>query len=482
MAIIRYFLDKHSHLAHEDYQIRNALFLAAENEQLEVFMYLIRELHSPKYLKIRTNSGQTILHAACRKGHLDTVIELTREFNCNPSCRDAKGDTPLHLASKHGHLEVVRFLTDDMQCNPLCRNRNDITPLHTAAFHGHVAVLEFFIRNKQCNPTFPGWNGRTALHYASQEGHSDVVRFLTIQVGVRALLPDKNGLTPLHLASEQGHLEIVKFLTNEMHCDPLCQALSSQATPFHLAALGGHVNIVQFFVEEKNCDKMCQDYYGRTPLHCASKAGKPDVVKYLTNQAKADPLAKDNTLYSSKSYTIQSPFSWTQDWLAKSSLDLACEMDHRDTAFFFASKGAKSRSHKMKRWNPLSPRMKICTIGYQCTGKTTLVKALQKESQNSRINPPPPPTTGIVPTDFSPEFGNITFYDFAGEKEYYAGHEAILGDLSHPLYLVVLDLRDSPDKIGDALHFWEFLIYNAFPVTASETESLQTCALFLHTL
>jgi len=457
---VKYLLNRHFHLPHTEYQIRNALFLAAKNEQLEVFIYLIRELHCPQYLKIRIDSGQTILHAACRKGHLDTVKELTRDFNCDPSCCDENGDTPLHLASAHGHLQVVKFLTDNMQCSPLCRNYNNTAPLHAAAFHGHVDVLLFFIGDKGCSPTWPGWNGRTPLHYASQEGHGDVVRFLTTHIGVEPSLSDENGVTPLHLASAQGHMEIVRFLTNEMDCNPLCQTVSSQETPFHWAAQRGHVNIVQFFVEEKHCDQMCQDYYGRTPLHYASKTGKLDVVKYLTIQAKADPLAKDSTLYSSENLVVRSPVSWTQDWFAKSPLDVACDMDDRDTVFFFASKGAKSSNRKLKRWNPLYPRMKICAIGYHGTGKTTLVAALQNESRSAPINITEP-TTGIVPTDFSPEFGNITFYDFAGDKEYYASHEAILGDLSHPLYLVVLNLEDNPDEIRNALHFWEFLIYNA---------------------
>lgn len=467
LNVVQYLLNRGSDLAQADKQGKNALFLAAENGKLDVLMCLAHEKNcNPETLKesIRCNSGQTLLHVACHGGSVRTVEFLTQTLHCSLSTRDESGNTPLHLASEEGHLEVVKYLTIEKHCNPRCRNREGNMPLHLAAYNGCLDVLRFFIRDQNCSAMSAGWNGRTPLHYASQQGQNEVVRFLANDVGVKPSICDKSGVTPLHLASGQGHLEVVRFLTDEMKCDPLCKTNAGD-TPLHWAAKNDCSDIVQYFITEKGCDSMCKGAINRTPLHHASKDGKIDVVKYLVEMERVDLLAKDNTLLTVTSeLVLPNPFPLhirkhlPLCFQGNTPLDLACQMDQRDTVFFLASKGATSSSSKLKDWDPLHPNVKICAVGNPGSGKTTLLTAFQNLDQSNVA----PNTTGIIPTKFnSSELGEIKLYDFAGENEYYATHETLLGDSSQPLYLVLLNLKDSSQQIRDALHFWEFLISNA---------------------
>ena len=109
---------------------------------------------------------------------------------------------------------------------------------------------------------------------------------------------------------------------------------------------------------------------------------------------------------------------------------------------------------------PSPPPVKIFIVGNPSVG--SLTKSLQTETSTlkaalSFITGPrlvpnvEQKTAGIIPSQFtSRSFGQVTFFDFAGQQEYYASHAALLKasiSSTTPVFIIVADLRDSIEEI-----------------------------------
>ncbi len=67
-----------------------------------------------------------------------------------------------------------------------------------------------------------------------------------------------------------------------------------------------------------------------------------------------------------------------------------------------------------------------------------------------------------MPTTIDNEiFGRANIFDFAGHEEYYASHEMILCQSSHPLVLLVLNLSLQLDDVEKQLQYWLAILSNA---------------------
>ena len=73
-------------------------------------------------------------------------------------------------------------------------------------------------------------------------------------------------------------------------------------------------------------------------------------------------------------------------------------------------------------------------------------------------------TAGVIPTDFmSKKYGSVTMYDFAGQPEYYASHDAVLHatvTTNSPIVLILFNLLKSDRVIKDQIHYWIAFIAN----------------------
>ena len=79
---------------------------------------------------IRGYSGRTLVHHACRKGHLHVVNMLVKE--CGSYLLflvDNDGNTVLHLASVFGHMHLVEHLLLHYKPPAFVRNRNGNSPM-----------------------------------------------------------------------------------------------------------------------------------------------------------------------------------------------------------------------------------------------------------------------------------------------------------------------------------------------------------------
>ena len=117
--------------------------------------------------------------------------------------------------------------------------------------------------------------------------------------------------------------------------------------------------------------------------------------------------------------------------------------------------------------------IKMFVLGNPGAGKSTFVKALSTQGQGfsrilkhqfTKVRDVDEKTAGIIPHDIhSKALGRLTLYDFAGHREYYAGHDALLHNTmtnSPSIVTLVVDMRDEEGKIRETLQYWFQFINN----------------------
>ena len=80
------------------------------------------------------------MEEACRRGDLDTVIELVQQKPNLVTRADSIGITPLHRAVAGNHLQLVRFLLAHGASVNAADKYLD-SPLKKSAYGGHVDVI-----------------------------------------------------------------------------------------------------------------------------------------------------------------------------------------------------------------------------------------------------------------------------------------------------------------------------------------------------
>ena len=312
----------------------------------------------------------------------------------------------LHLAAYWGWRNIVIVLVSVYKCAANCKDKKGHIPLHYAALNGHLEVVKYFIVELHCDPM------------------------------------DKNnsyGRTPLHFACYHGNLNIAQYLIREEHCNPSCEN-NGGYTPLHYACRDGYLNIAQYLIREEHCNPSCENNNGDTPLYYACLLDHAHIVQYLLSTGRVNPLTKNKygstaLSWASRKYDIIKLFEPFEE----------CR-----TAF------------------PVHTFTKLILTGDSGAGKTTiteLIVCLASSTAVECVADVQRYTAGIVPHHIqSEQLGNFVVYDFAGQQEYYSSHDAVLEQVmrkSAAMFLCVVDMSESEEKICESLHYWLSFIDNA---------------------
>ena len=134
------------------------------------------------------------------------------------------------------------------------------------------------------------------------------------------------------------------------------------------------------------------------------------------------------------------------------------------------------------RHNPTDTAINMFVLGNVGAGKSTIVKAISIEAQGfssrlkhriSKVKHVDQKTAGIIPYELqSKALGLLSLYDFAGHKEYYAGHDALLANTmtnSPSVIALLVDMRDEEEKIRETVQYWFQFINNHSHASSSKT-------------
>ena len=436
-----------------------------EAEVLKIVKYLVKERHCD--LTIWNNEKELPLHIACQNCSLD-VVKFVSE--CNVELQTATGDTPLHLACKRGIPDLVEYLIKVKRCNPKAHNNDGELPLHIACKeHSKLEMVKLLCDCDVNTQTIQ--SGDTPLHYACMHEYCaevvkylvEVVKYLVEEKFANLSIQNNNGQLPLHIAcsSRNISLKLVELLSN-CDADFNCRTLTED-TPLHEACKVGNyyfvdrAKVVQFLLEKKHCDPNCQNNTGMTPLHYACKQNARETILYLLSTGKVRPSV------TAKNADGQTPIMLTDD------VEIIRELlKHGADPHPLYQRYEKFFKEYSSETPPPTP-FNVLVLGNASTGKTTLIESLKEEGRLVvQDTNPDAHTAGIIPNRFeSKEYGLVTFYDFAGQHEYYAGHEAVIRTIvrsTPPAIVLLVNISESEENIKQKVLYWLSFINNQFPL------------------
>ena len=185
------------------------------------------------------------------------------------------------------------------------------------------------------------------------------------------------------------------------------------------------------------------------------------IVEYLLTDCHLNSNAKN--------HQQKSPLS-----LAKSKEVMKLLLQHGAHAKDVYTEHRKTLDNIFSK-DPLKSPVKMFVIGHGGEGKSTLIEAMEHEPTfwtvlvNVFIRPKEVEgvdqrTAGIIPRVFKSRFyGDILFYDFAGQEAYYSSHAAVIRssvDSCPPVFILVIGLHRDHNTITHSVSYWLGIITN----------------------
>ena len=437
--------------------------------------------------------NRTLLHhLCCEDGNFDLIVELL-QAGADPNAQDGNGYTPLMLALRYINdtdASRIFFAFCDFHHEISdCVNHSSL--LHIATEYNKAECVELLIA-KGADLLARNSNGKNPLHIACMKGYDNLVVYLLTDKSIE--VKDITGSMPLHYACKYGHMECVRKIISMMENDqlkalfqmtdlegitPLNGTNSQRRTILHHTCAAHDLSLVQDLLRYGACPN-AQDNAGLTPLMTAltvNQSGLSEILLQITNKMVSsnsvswDPHIKDRRGWTVLHYAAGHENVRIAYILLVAGCDTSVEDDNGQTFSNLMSR--KSLQLLSKQLLRIDRRQIVCVIGYPKSGKTTLIAAfkqvprstLQKVStffQNDRITLTDSRTAGIDTSTFSDvKLGNIVFFDFAGQSEYYASHLAFLESALAPkgaaiTFIMVVDLRlDEEEKFRQCME-WLF--------------------------
>ncbi|GER37202.1 ankyrin repeat family protein [Striga asiatica] len=204
--------DPSSLMALENEAKATALYIAAENNFLGIFMYLL-DFCDLDIVLMRAKSDMDAFQVAASKGHLDIVKELLNKWPQLCRVCNSSKTSPLYSAASQNHLQVVNAILDVDASTARIVRKNGKTALHTTARYGQLEMVKTLIGRDPGIITIKDKKGQTALHMAVKGQDSRVVEEL-LEAADHTILNerDKKGNTALHIATRKSRSQIVALL------------------------------------------------------------------------------------------------------------------------------------------------------------------------------------------------------------------------------------------------------------------------------
>ena len=449
----------------EDYEGNLPLHIVCQNERIcKSAINILSKNLSDHHMMHQNKKGNTALHELFGCEHTNYNIEHFQSLllifvrrNMFPTDRiDNQVLEYIHLAFRHQRLYIIKCLLE------MYTSRFQEIPqsvLYEACLNCNGGVLKYVLNTFEhtfdVNQT--NKNGDLPLHLATRMKVCAESTILLISKTENINCKNLQSSTPLHelysrdessSSSYSKSTVLAAFLVSEV-ID--LNAMSADGfTPLHCICLAGEFEDLCMVIEKKEIDPNIPDKEGMTLLHHVCRANNLKAVRLILSCEKTDPSIEDSL--------GRAPISITTD---SDIVRLLTEYGANPKPLYVMHKAFFERFSSEK---PPPTPVKLLVIGHPSVGKTTLIQSLQNELLDEVISQNFDHTAGIVTTNFCSQlYGDVTFYDFAGQAEYYASHDAIIHSTIKnvpPIVLILVNLIQSTPEILDQTYYWINFISN----------------------
>ena len=416
------------------------LLYAAGEGRFDVVKYLIN--HGADISKTN-HRKQTALHCASEYGHLK-VVELLLSKGVGIDVEDKDGHTPLLLAAKTGRSDIsLRLINHGADLNKT--NVHKRTALHYASEYGHLKVVKLLL-DKGAGIDVEGEDRHSPLMLAATNHHFDIVYHLvTAGTSVKGLADNDNrnlGKEVLSYGFRNNHIAAAKVLiTNNVGIERELD-IKPPRTALMWCAENGHDSLVRLLILQ-GVDADYQNANGDTALRCAAR------------------------------------FNHIQCGILLVEAGASVRLKNKASATFLAVASRKFKDAVMQTLS-FNTQKTVCVIGNAYSGKSTLIASLQNKNANFwkkpyhrlfRVKNITTRTTGIEPVSLnSKRYGDVVFFDFAGQHECHGPHEMFLESIlsksrSTLTIIVVVKVTEKESAIFQQLDQWLHIASKMSPST-----------------
>ncbi|XP_046551542.1 ankyrin-3-like [Haliotis rubra] len=264
----------------------NILHFACRGGHVEMVKYVLLQYNVD--INSKTNSGRTPLMVTVYTGHKDVFAFLVSK-EANVSQVDDYGNTILHFACKGGHVNMVKYVLLQRSVNS--RTNAGTTPMMIAVYYGHRDVATYLV-SKGANVSEVDDYGNNILHWACKGGYIGLVKYVIINLSIDVNSRGQYGTTSLMKAARHGHRDVFDVLlsmgANVSHVDDEGNNI------LHHASVRGHAKMVQHILSQNLVDINSRGKYGRTPLMRAAYHGHKKVFDLLVKKGGEIALVDGN--------------------------------------------------------------------------------------------------------------------------------------------------------------------------------------------
>ncbi len=300
---------------------------------------LVKYLLAKKHYSITINedTGDTLLHYACRESNIKQLKFLIQDCNCDPHVTNYNGDTLLHtycstLSSRKANMDMLFFICEKCTNDPLMRNRDYITPLDfiimlkgehmltfshlikackfnnndrihtisTAYNYWNHLIIKHLVVDNGCGFITNIENDNTLLHQACQDSHFDRLRFLIEECAGDPHIINTDGNTLLHAVCKSSSIDIniINYLCVKYRCIPLVLNTHDRSSLEYVIMNKEHTNgilpVVQCLIEQHGCDLLFKNH-GIRIMALVYKHWNDDLIKYLILKKNFTTIIDDRT-------------------------------------------------------------------------------------------------------------------------------------------------------------------------------------------
>ena len=414
---------------------------------------------------LSTEEQELLLHHACRE-HDVFVIRTLLQNGCSISILSREEQEQLlhHACREHDVFVIHTLLKNGCSISILSREEQEQL-LHHACREHDVFVIRTLLKNGCSISILSREEQEQLFHYACRVGDVFVIRTLLKNGCSISILSRAEQEQLFHHACHEGDVFVGRTLLKN-GCSISILSREEQEQLLLHACCEGDVFVLEAFLAN-SCNINCA-VNGSTPLMAATQNGCEEVVKKLI-LADAN-LGMQDAESCNTAFHIAATCNNIQCGilLAEGGASVRIKNKLSQTPFDLAKPKFKEA---IKQALSFTTRKALCIIGNAESGKSTLIAALQAESNSflgkiinrfRRVDDHRQRTAGIeTVAHCSQRYGEVLFFDFAGQDDYHGPHQMFLESLiSKPgvsmTLLLVVKLTEEEEAILHQLHRWLF--------------------------